>query len=544
MRFAPLALAVLCAAVLFTGLGHVGFTDEGEARDNEVARELIERREVLTPLDAHEPRFEKPVLGYALEALGRWMSPTSAGPARAVRAIAALALVLLTGSIAARHFGARAGWCAAAALVTMLGLPFAARTDGTQVLATLLAWVGCAGYADALFGRRAGRDLRLVTAYGALGAALVIAGPLPATWPVAGLALYLRLARPEGGWRAVRPLAGLAIVIGFALPWYGAMAGIHGAPFLAHAPFFPYGTQPRGPWFAGVPLAMGFLIVAAFPWSALLPAAALHAAMGWRAARRPGTGAAPGAAHAVDPATIERREESAAHFFIACLAAALVPIAIYPRPPLSAALPALPAAALLCGRFVAHLIEAPQRLRAPLAGACRMLALIGSVGAIGCAVLAARLGDGAPALRLLGATLLVTSWAPLLTELIGRGRIAAALLVMPVAIGVPVVALEMLPAIEDSLNTRSVAEAMTAVAPPRAALVLVEPAPPSLRVYAHRQLVVADALAATLAAHRAADGLAYVAFRPARERDVARNAGTPLEILTRTPSLVLARVRP
>src|SRR2546426_330214 len=118
MRFAPLALAILCAAVLFTGLSQIGFVDEREARDAEVAR-----------------------------------------------ACAALGLVLLTASIGARHFGMRAGWCAAAVLATMLGLPLAARMDGAQVLASLLGWVGCAGFADAVFGRPAGRDLRLVTAY-------------------------------------------------------------------------------------------------------------------------------------------------------------------------------------------------------------------------------------------------------------------------------------------------------------------------------------------------------------------------------------------
>jgi hypothetical protein len=38
--------------------------------------------------------------------------------------------------------------------------------------------------------------------------------------------------------------------------------------------------------------------------------------------------------------------------------------------------------------------------------------------------------------------------------------------------------------------------------------------------------------------------MTYLAFRPSRERDVARGVQTPLEILARTPTLVLARVRP
>src|SRR5262245_15003891 len=261
MRFAPLALAVLCAVVLFSGLSGVGFVDEREARDTVVARELLRYHEVLTPLYAREPLFDKPVLGYALDALGRWLDPRTPQGSRAVRAAAALGLVLLTASIGARHFGARAGWCSAGVLATMLGLPLAARTDGTQVVASLLGWVGCAGFADAVFGRDAGRDLRLVTAYGALGAALIVAGPLPALWPLAGLALYLRLARQRDGWHAARPLTGAAIVLAFALPWYGAMARVHGTAFLAHMPFFPYGAEPRGGWYRGALLAFGFLVV-------------------------------------------------------------------------------------------------------------------------------------------------------------------------------------------------------------------------------------------------------------------------------------------
>ena len=37
-----------------------------------------------------------------------------------------------------------------------------------------------------------------------------------------------------------------------------------------------------------------------------------------------------------DPISRERREESAAHFFIACLLASLLPVVFYPQAPLSA----------------------------------------------------------------------------------------------------------------------------------------------------------------------------------------------------------------
>src|SRR5262245_56529050 len=103
MRFAPLVLAVLCALVLFTGPSRIGFTDWREARGAVVARENLTRREVLTPLVDGEPLFEKPIIGYGLDLLAEWRFAGSVRASRALRAIAAVALILLTASIGAQH---------------------------------------------------------------------------------------------------------------------------------------------------------------------------------------------------------------------------------------------------------------------------------------------------------------------------------------------------------------------------------------------------------------------------------------------------------
>jgi 4-amino-4-deoxy-L-arabinose transferase-like glycosyltransferase len=549
MRFAPLVLAALCLVVLFLGLDRIGFLDVREARDAQVARELIRNREVLTPIFGTEKLMEKPVIAYAPEALAVYLGTGDPVDSRRWRAAVAVALLLLTITFGARHFGTRTGWLAAGVLVTSLGLPLAARTDGTQLLGTLFGWVGCAGFADLLFGRERGRALRLVVTYGALTAALLIAGPLPALWPLGALALHLALARTPDAWRRAQPLAGLAIMAGVALPWYGAMIERYGTFFLAHAPFFPYAVETRGAWFAGPVLAISFFVVGFFPWSALLPGAALHAGTWWRPGSRPLLrigDAGPELAGA--PLERERREEGAVHFLIACLFAGLAPIVVYPGPPLPAALPALPAAALLCARYLDHLFEADAPLARSLTRAVQMLAITGSAGALLLTVMASRVREASPDLRLLGTVLFVSSWLPFMANFAGRRRLAGLLMALPVLAGTPVVALRVLPAMEAYLNTRVVAETMDAVSPPHAALVLVEPAPPSLRLYGHRNFVpttLPDArFAAVLADASAEDGQTYLAFRPAREHDVARAAGVPIEILLRTPSLVLARARP
>ncbi len=544
MRFAPFVLATLCVLVLFLGLDRVGVLDEREARDAQVARELIQRREVLTPFYGAQPLYEKPTPAYALEALAYWGEPASPVGSRRLRAGLAVLLVLITGVAGARHFGPRAGIFAAGVLATSVVLPLAARNDGTQLLGSLFAWIGCAGLADVVFGRARGRDLRLVVTYGALAAALVCAGPLTALWPLAGLALYLALARDREDWRRARPLAGLALMLCVALPWYGAMAWRHGADFLARAPFFPYAVGPPMPWLAGAVFAIPFLVAGCFPWSALLPDAMVHAATWWRGRlpllRVGSAGPELPSAAAVER---ERREEGAAHFFIACLLAALAPILFYPSRPITAALPAVPAVALLCGRLLDHLFEDPKRLALTLTRAALTLAVAGSVAAFTFVTLATRVSAAAPELRLLGAALLLTCWAPFLADLMRRRRLAALLMGLPVAAGMPIVSLQVLPAMEGWLNTRAAAQALEVAAPPRAALVVTGTPPPSLRFYARHELVVATPGPDALRDHRATDGMTYLAFPPAREREVARGAQTPLEILARTPTLVLARVR-
>ena len=510
-----------------------------------MARELAHHADELTPRLGGEPFFEKPLGAYALEKLAGGRAGGTPLASRRLRASLAVLLVLVTGVAGARHFGARAGLFAAGALATSAALPLAARSDGTQLLGTLFAWIGCAGLADVVFGRAGGRDLRLVVTWGALAAALLCAGPLTALWPLGGLALYVALARDREDWRHARPLPGLLAALAVALPWYGMMAFHHGAAFLGRVPSFPYAESAGAPWFAGLVFVVPFLVVGCFPWTALLPDAMLHAATWWRG-RLPLLRIGP-AGPEVAPARAverERREEGAAHFMIACLLASLAPILVYPAAPLTAALPAAPAAAILCGRLLDHLFEDPPRLARALTRSALMLAVVGSVTAVMFVVLATRVTEAAHGLRLLGAAVLLASWAPFLADLLRRRRAAALLVALPVALGAPIVSLEVLPRMEDWLNTRTAARALDAVAPAGAPVVLVETPPPSLRWYAERPLVVDSPGPEALRAWRARDGATYLAFRPAREHEVARDAQTPLEILARTPTLIVARVRP
>jgi hypothetical protein len=199
--------------------------------------------------------------------------------------------------------------------------------------------------------------------------------------------------------------------------------------------------------------------------------------------------------------------------------------------------------ALLCGRFLDHLFEDARRLSGAFARATFMLGVTGSAVAIAVSMAGARVTALFPALRWVAPLALLSGWAPFLAHLVRRPRLAAALIGLPVVLGVPLVAWRLLPELEDFLSTRTVAVAMNRASPPRAPLALLEPPPPSLWLYLARNPVVVGSLRRAPSELRAEDGNVYFAFRPSREHETARELATPLEILSRTPAMVLARAR-
>jgi hypothetical protein len=259
-------------------------------------------------------------------------------------------------------------------------------------------------------------------------------------------------------------------------------------------------------------------VISCFPWSVLMPEAMRHAA--------------------AEP------DARAAHLLIALLACALVPVVLHPGVPLSAALPALPAAAILCGRFMDHVIEDPERLQAEVARAARTLALLGSGAALLLAFAAARVPEAASNVRLLAAVTFLTSWFPMLAVWRSQHRFATALIALPLALGAPLASAFVLPDLEGYLSTRTIATVMNQLSPADAPLAVFAAPAPSLNLYMRRNIVRIEPEAAALHALRAEDGLAYAAFSPGMERDVARRIGDSLEVMQRTPTLWLVRVRP
>ncbi len=543
-RLLPFALAALLGVTLFTGLSATDALDERESRDLVTAYESTHHHDWLSPVYGNEPFFDKPLPGYALEAIAiralerGWPAPERAtrevAVSRFIRALMAVALALAVAQTGTQLFGARAGWLAGIALASMVGLPLATRADGVQVYATLLTWLGLGRILAVLAGRTRTRAATLVLGWLALGAAANVGGPLSALWPMAGLALYFVLARRHRGWYDVDPTAGLLIVIGTCLPWYGLMTAIHGPAFVQAMAWFPYAAGERNAWWSGLPLSLSFVVVASFPWTPLLGAALADATLRLRRIARAGVHDGP-----LDHEHLE-------HLLLAFALVAGLPIVLYPSPPLTAALPALPAVALLVGRFADRVLDDagdPRTIRQ----ATWMLALVGTSFALLGVAWAARIPPASAPLRLLSVALFLSSWAPRLADLRGSRRWAVALFALPIAVSAPIVQTRVLPVMEPWLNTRGVAEAMERASTPDTPLVLFEPPPASLRQSLDRNLLLRSRVTPTDLDVRAGDGAVYAAYRPARE-EAARRSLAPLggstQELARTPLLVLVRVRP
>ena len=532
---ALLVLGAVSLLGLFVGLGSTDFADDREARDAAVARETWTRRDLLRPMLGGEPVLAKPWLGYLPELAGAaWTGHSPAG-SRAIRAAFGVLLVLGTGWFGVRHLGRRAGWAAAAVLASSLAVPLAARGDGLALIATLLGWISVFLFAEVLL--RGPSPWRVALAYLALATTLLIAGPLPALWPIGGLALGLWWAHAPGLWRRLYPFTGLVIVVGLALPWYGPMTYLFGPEFLVRSLAFPYADPSTGHWYAFPARALGFLVVGFFPWSTLLPEAALRAVR-WPppidviALLTPGERPSVASTLTLEP------------LLLGWLVVAALAMPLPPAAPLSAALPALPAAALLVGRALARVFDRDPAWGRAAVQAALLLGVTGTAGALLMAMVSPKLAEAAPALRLVATFLFVSSWAPFAATLLRQPAVAAALMAVPVALGTPVVFSRTLPALEDYLNTRVAAQAFHATAPIGTPLLVLGPPPASLRLHVRDHIIEPLDLRQALRAQRGVDGYAYVAFPAGRESEVARAASpAPIEVLIRAPSIGLARVQ-
>ncbi len=225
-----LALVVLCAIVNFYGLGNLHMIGPDEPRYAEVAREMFETGDWITPRLGGIDWFEKPALTYWISALGYKIFGVSEFAARF-----GIALVASLGALLLFFFGrelrsSRYGYLSASVLVTCGLWPGFAR--GATFDLPLAVAIELGLFCFFLWERKE----RSYYWYGfcfALGLAVLAKGLVGIVLPVAIVGPYLLLTKRLS--IVLRPgllAGGVLVFLATAVTWYGPVIARHGFEFI------------------------------------------------------------------------------------------------------------------------------------------------------------------------------------------------------------------------------------------------------------------------------------------------------------------------
>jgi len=214
-----LLLAAFCGFLFFYGLGAFGLLGADEPRYAQVAREMLERSDWITPTLQGKPWLEKPVLYYWQAMLSFRVAGVTDQAARLPAAFDA-ALLIAVIYLFLRRF--RPGSELDGALITascagVIGFARAAATDMPLAAAfsiALLAWY-------AWYESR--RHICLAAFYIALALGTLAKGPVAPALSAVIIFLFVAVRRD---WRAIPRtlwIPGIAVYLAVTLPWYIAV---------------------------------------------------------------------------------------------------------------------------------------------------------------------------------------------------------------------------------------------------------------------------------------------------------------------------------
>lgn len=295
-----LLLLALCGVLFFWNLGALGLTDRDEGRNAEAGREMLETGDWISPTFNYEPRYAKPALVYWLMTASYKTFGVSEFAARFPSALFGTGLVVMCYLFLARLRDLNTGLLAALMLalnLEIIALNRMALTDSVLNFFTTLSlfafWLG--------FHTTPQRRPWLWICYAAMGLGTLAKGPVGFLVPLITMALYLSLTKQwPRFWQEGTPLAGPALTMLIAAPWYAVMWSLHGAEYTASAQANTVGRflNPMEGHSFGLLFYIPILLLGFFPWSGWLPFAWFEAVRNWRATRQQDpTGAAAASDH-------------------------------------------------------------------------------------------------------------------------------------------------------------------------------------------------------------------------------------------------------
>jgi 4-amino-4-deoxy-L-arabinose transferase-like glycosyltransferase len=218
-RTDSLLLAGFCAFLFVYGLGQFGLIGADEPRYAQVAREMLERHDWITPVLGGRPWLEKPPLYYWQAMLAYSVFGVSDWAARLPSALDATLLVVAVYFFLRRL---RPGFELDGALITasaagIVGYARAASMDMALAAAFTIGMLGWWAW------RERGKRIYLAAFYGFMALGMLAKGPVAPFLAAVVIVLYASVVRE---WRLVRKslwLPGTILFCGIALPWYVAV---------------------------------------------------------------------------------------------------------------------------------------------------------------------------------------------------------------------------------------------------------------------------------------------------------------------------------
>jgi len=300
-----LALAVLIG--LFFRLGTVPLFDVDEGAFSEATREMLARGDYVSTWLNGQPRFDKPILIYWLQAASVTLFGADEFALRLPSALAATAWVAAIAVFARERFDAVAGrgtgYAAAFIAATTAGITVIGR--GAIADALLNFFLALAMF-DTMRYAADGQPRQRRRVFLWIGLGLLTKGPVALLVPAAAACLGFALQGRIGvWWRALRDPVGWAILLAVAAPWYVLEYARRGDAFVAgffmrhNVERFMAPLQGHG---GGLLYYLPALLLILLPWSglflAMLPGL-------WR--RRPGReGGGAAAANAGSVASVAK----------------------------------------------------------------------------------------------------------------------------------------------------------------------------------------------------------------------------------------------
>jgi 4-amino-4-deoxy-L-arabinose transferase-like glycosyltransferase len=272
-------LAAVCA-VYFYHLGAFPLLGPDEPRYAQVAREMFERGDWVTPTLGGLPWFEKPALLYWLMAAAYSLFGVTEFAARAGSALSGVSVVLLVGWVGARaerESGVRArglGLTCAVVAASCAGVMVFSHAATFDIILTATVTAALACFYASEVERDGGRRRRLLAGfYAGVGASLLAKGLVGVVLPAGVVVVYHLLRR-----RLPNPLRlgvwwGVLIAAAVAALWYAPVWLRHGQhffdAFIVQHHFARYlsnkYSHPQPFWFY-VPITL----MLALPWTAFL----------------------------------------------------------------------------------------------------------------------------------------------------------------------------------------------------------------------------------------------------------------------------------